>query len=216
MDGSDASLSDASLVACGSLRVLRRARNGGKGAAVLDALRLATAAGFTRALVMDADGQHPAPQIRRFMAASRARPEAMVPGVPQFGPNAPALRVGGRRLSNWCAQLGTGWAGIGDSLFGFRVHPVGRLLPIMERSSRMRGFFDPEAAAQLSWDSVPTVNLQAPGALSLGPTRAGASHFRSGRGNLLLAAMHARLVAGAAARLPSWRGAAATLRTQLR
>ncbi len=40
------------------LRLFRRASNGGKGAAVLDGLRAATAAGFTHVLVMDADGQH--------------------------------------------------------------------------------------------------------------------------------------------------------------
>jgi len=109
--------------------------------------------------------------------------------------DAPALRVGGRRLSNWCAQLETGWAGIEDSLFGFRVYPVGRLLPIMERSSRMRGFFDLEAVVRLSWDGVPAVNLPAPGALSPAD-EGGASHFRYGRDNLLLAAMQARLGCG--------------------
>jgi len=118
-DGSDASLPEGD-----GLRVLRRAQNGGKGAA-----------GFTNALVMDADGQRPAPQIRRFMAASQARPEAMVLGVPQFGPDAP--------------------------------NAAGRRAPPLEL--------------------------------------------------VLLAAMQARLVAGAVARLPSaaWR-AAATLRTRLR
>lgn len=184
------------------LRLICRVRNGGKGAAVLDALRLAEAAGFTHALVMDADGQHPAGHIRHFMQASQARPDAMVLGVPQFGPDAPALRVRGRRLSNWCAQLETGWAGIGDSLFGFRVYPVGKLLPIMERSASMRRFdFDPEAVVRLSWAGVPAINLPAP-VRYLRPDDGGVSHFRYGRDNLLLTAMHARLVMGALARLP--------------
>ncbi len=201
-DGSDAALTGAR-----PWRVIRRAHNGGKGAAVFDALHLAAPAGFTHALVMDADGQHPAAQIPAFMAASRARPEAMVLGVPQFGTDAPALRVGGRRISNWFAQLETGWAGIGDSLFGFRVYPIGELLPIMERSGWMRRFdFDPEAAVRLSWAGVPAVNLPAP-VRYFRPEEGGVSHFRYGRDNLLLAAMHARLVAGALARLPklAWR-----------
>lgn len=186
---------------CG-VRLIRRAQNGGKGAAVLDALRLAGAAGFTHALVMDADGQHPAGHIRRFMQASQARPDAMVLGVPQFGPDAPALRVRGRRLSNWWAQLETGWAGIGDSLFGFRVYPIGKLLPIMERSASMRRFdFDPEAAVRLSWAGVPAINLPAP-VRYLRPDEGGVSHFRYGRDNLLLTAMHVRLVMGALMRLP--------------
>jgi len=209
-DGSDAGLADAA-----GVRVIRRVRNGGKGAAVLDALRPAAAAGFTHALVMDADGQHPAAHIPAFMAASRARPDAMVLGVPQFGPDAPALRVGGRRISNWWAQLETGWAGIEDSLFGFRVYPIAKLLSIMERSRWMRRFdFDPEAAVRLSWAGVPAVNLPAP-VRYLRPDEGGVSHFRYGRDNLLLTAMHVRLVGGALARLPSlarrraaWRRAA--------
>jgi glycosyltransferase involved in cell wall biosynthesis len=185
------------------LRLILRAQNGGKGAAVLDALRLAAASGFTHVLVMDADGQHPAGHIRPFMQASQARPEAMVLGVPQFGPDAPPLRVRGRRLSNWWAQLETGWAGIGDSLFGFRVYPIGKLLPIMERSVRMRRFdFDPEAAVRLSWAGVPAVNLPAP-VRYFRSDDGGVSHFRYGRDNLLLTAMHARLVMGALMRLPT-------------
>ncbi len=197
-DGSDLSLGQRR-----GLRLVRRARNGGKGAAVLDALRLAAADGFTHALVMDADGQHPAGHIRAFMRASQARPDAMVLGVPQFGPDAPAFRVRGRRVSNWWAQLETGWAGIGDSLFGFRVYPIAKLLPIMERSRWMRRFdFDPEAAVRLSWAGVPAINLPAP-VRYLRPNEGGVSHFRYGRDNLLLTMMHARLATGALMRLPS-------------
>ena len=58
------------------LRVLVRERNGGKGKAVRDGLEEALRQGFTHALVMDSDGQHPADRIPAFMAASAARPEA--------------------------------------------------------------------------------------------------------------------------------------------
>ena len=202
LDGST-DRSEEALGQCRGLRLIRRAKNGGKGAAVLDALRLAAAAGFTHALVMDADGQHPAGHIRPFLHASQARPDAMVLGVPQFGPDAPALRVRGRRVSNWWAQLETGWAGISDSLFGFRVYPISKLLPLMERSAWMRRFdFDPEAAVRLSWAGVPAINLPVP-VRYLRPDEGGVSHFRYGRDNLMLTAMHARLVAGALARLPT-------------
>jgi glycosyltransferase involved in cell wall biosynthesis len=43
--------------------------NGGKGAAVLRGLELAAEQGFTHALTMDSDGQHPADLIPTFMAA---------------------------------------------------------------------------------------------------------------------------------------------------
>ena len=57
------------------IRVLALPRNQGKGAAILHGLRAAETAGFTHALTMDADGQHPTDKIREFMAASAASPE---------------------------------------------------------------------------------------------------------------------------------------------
>ncbi len=143
-------------------RVLRLPINGGKGAAVLAGLVEAEQQGFTHALVMDSDGQHPADQIAAFMAASLEAPQAMVLGLPVFGPEAPRLRVGGRRISNAWANLETLWSGVGDSLFGFRVYPIAPLLRIMRRQRGMRRFdFDPEAAVRLVWAGVPAVNLPA-------------------------------------------------------
>lgn len=183
-------------------RVMTLPRNSGKGAAVLAGLEAAAQQGFSHALVMDADGQHPAQQIGEFMAASMAAPEAMVLGVPVFGPDAPLLRVRGRQISNGWANLETLWAGIGDSLFGFRVYPIAPLLRIMRRQRGMRRFdFDPEAAVRLSWEGVPAVNLPAE-VRYVPPAAGGVSHFRYGRDNVLLTRMHARLVIGAILRLP--------------
>lgn len=184
------------------LRVLALESNRGKGAAVLHALGHAAAAGFTHALTMDADGQHPAASIPEFMAASQRAPEAMVLGVPQFDASAPALRVKGRRISNWWANLETLWCGIEDSLFGFRVYPVRALLEVMQRQRWMRRFdFDPEAAVRLAWRGVPPLNLPAP-VRYLRPEEGGVSHFRYWRDNALLSWMHFRLMLGFLARLP--------------
>ena len=106
------------------LRVILLERNQGKGAAVLHGLREATRAGFTHVLTMDSDGQHPAEKIPEFMAASLDDANALVLGVPVFDASAPALRVRGRKVSNWWANLETLWQGIGDSLYGFRVYPA--------------------------------------------------------------------------------------------
>ena len=184
-----------------SLRVLRRAENGGKGAAVFDGLRAAEAASFTHVLVMDADGQHPAAAIAQFVSLSRARPEAMILGVPVFDETAPRIRVVGRRVSNSLAQLET-LGEVGDSLFGFRVYPVGALRQIMEKTRFMRRFdFDVEAAVRLCWSGLPAINVPAP-VRYFGVAEGGVSHFHYWRDNLLLAWMHARLLAGFLPRLP--------------
>lgn len=184
------------------LRILQRPRNGGKGAAILDGLRLAERNGFTHALTMDADGQHPAALIPDFMAASAGRPDAMILGTPVFADDAPALRVHGRRISNAWANLETLWAGIGDSLFGFRVYPIAELRRIMEGTRWMRRFdFDAEAAVKLSWAGVPAINLAAP-VKYVDRAAGGVSHFRYVRDNVLLTWMHARLMVEFSRRLP--------------
>jgi glycosyltransferase involved in cell wall biosynthesis len=184
------------------LRVLALAMNSGKGAAVLHALRLAAAEGYSHVLTMDADGQHPAASIPEFMSASQRAPDAMVLGVPQFDVDAPALRVQGRRISNWWANLETLWCGIQDSLFGFRVYPLRVLLDIMQAQRWMRRFdFDPEAAVRLAWRGVRPLNLRAP-VRYLRPEEGGVSHFRYWRDNALLSWMHLRLMLGFLARLP--------------
>lgn len=185
-----------------SLRVMVLPRNKGKGAAVLHGLEQAAAAGFTHVLTMDSDGQHPAERIPAFMAESARQPTAMILGVPIFDTSAPRLRVQGRRISNAWANLETLWAGIGDSLFGFRVYPVEPLRRVMRHQPWMRHFdFDPEAVVRLCWRGIRPVNLPAP-VRYYRAEEGGVSHFRYLRDNLLLTWMHTRLLIGFVLRLP--------------
>ena len=200
-DGTGAALQEMALADPG-LKVLIRAKNGGKGAAVLDGLTEASAQGFTHVLTMDSDGQHPPDRIAAFMAESAAHPGAMILGEPVFDASAPSIRVKGRRISNWWANLETLWCGIHDSLFGFRVYPVVPLLRLMRSSLWMRRFdFDVEAVVRLSWTGLPARNLPAQ-VRYFTPAEGGVSHFHYGRDNALLSSMHARLLAGFLVRLP--------------
>jgi len=184
------------------LRVEVLPRNSGKGAAVLHGLETARAAGFTHALTMDSDGQHPADLVPAFMQASLAAPDAMILGRPVFDASAPLLRVRGRRISNWWTNLETLGAGIDDSLYGFRVYPVARLVDVMRGQRWMRRFdFDTEAVVRLAWRGVRPINVAAP-VKYLRPDEGGVSHFRYGRDNTLLTWMHLRLMAGFLGRLP--------------
>jgi glycosyltransferase involved in cell wall biosynthesis len=200
-DGTPVVLQDIAARDAG-LRVFVLPKNQGKGAAVLYGLEQATQLGFTHALCMDSDGQHPAELIETFMHCSLATPAAMVLGVPVFDASAPALRVKGRKISNWWANLETLWAGIGDSLYGFRVYPVEPLRQVMRGQRWMRRFdFDPEAAVRLCWQGVPPINLSAP-VKYLQAHEGGVSHFNYRRDNLLLTWMHIRLMVGFVLRLP--------------
>ncbi|MGO9932001.1 MAG: glycosyltransferase family 2 protein [Steroidobacteraceae bacterium] len=185
-----------------NLRVFVCPKNRGKGAAVLFGLREALALGYTHALIMDSDGQHPAERIPAFMQAALASPDAMVLGVPVFDDSAPSLRIQGRKVSNWWANLETLWAGIHDSLYGFRVYPIPALVNVMRRQPWMRRFdFDVEAAVRLCWRGVRPINLPAP-VRYFRPEEGGVSHFNYWRDNALLTWMHCRLFFGFIVRLP--------------
>ncbi len=182
------------------LRVLELPENQGKGAAVLHAMREARAAGFTHALVMDADGQHPASAIEPFMRLSQHHPDAMILGVPIFGPDAPPERVKGRRVGNWFTNLETLWGGVEDSLFGFRLYPIAESVRILDSIRTARRFdFDTELAVRLFWAGVQPINRPVPVTY---PAREGVTHFKYLRDNLLLAGTHARLCLLLLPRLP--------------
>lgn len=175
------------------LRVLHLQPNAGKGAAVLHAMQLARQEGFSHALVMDADGQHPPSHVRDFMELSSKFPDAMILGVPVFGADAPSERVYGRRVGNFFAEFETLWGGVRDSLFGFRLYPVERSLEVMSHTSHGRRFdFDTELAVRLFWAGVQPINRPVP---VFYPPRqeGGVTHFAYLRDNFLLAKTHTRL-----------------------
>ena len=205
VDGStDGSTEQLQEMAAGDpgLKVIVLPENRGKGSAVLEGIAQAAARGFTHALTMDSDGQHPASLIPAFMAASQQQPLVMVLGKPVFDAAAPALRVNGRKVSNGWANLETLWMGIGDSLYGFRVYPIAPLRRVMQENRWMRRFdFDPEAVVRLCWAGVKPVNRDAP-VRYFRADEGGVSHFRYLRDNTLLTWMHTRLFLGFLLRLP--------------
>ena len=184
------------------LRILVSPENEGKGAAVLRGATAAAAAGFTHALLMDSDGQHPAESIRSFMTASAADPAAMILGRPVFGPEAPRVRRWGRQLSVGLAALEVFGPGIADPLFGFRLYPLAPLLEVFRATRGGRRFdFDHETAVRMFWRGVRPRNLAAP-CRYLPSSAGGVSHFRYGRDNVRLVGMHVRLLAALLFHLP--------------
>ncbi|MEP4078798.1 glycosyltransferase family 2 protein [Haloferula sp.] len=199
-DGSDACLIE--FEGRPDFKVHRLETNQGKGAAILHGLRAALSDGFTHALAMDADGQHPADRIADYFQLGQQHPEATIFGSPVFDSCAPAVRVGGRKISNFWANLETlGW-GIDDSLFGMRLYPISPLIEVLDSTCFARRFdFDPEVAVRLSWKGVPIINM--PTAVRYpSAEEGGISQFRYLRDNILLTWMHMRLLTGFFLRAP--------------
>ena len=188
------------------LRLFSLRQNRGKGGAALVAMKAALQEGFSHALLMDADGQHSVDHVVRFIQISINHPDAMILGVPIFGPDAPPERVKGRRIGNWFANLETLWGGVRDSLFGFRVYPLASAVRIMDSIKTARRFdFDTELAVRLFWAGVRPINQPVPVHY---PPRdlGGVTHFKYLRDNLLLAGTHTRLCLLLLTRLRSvWR-----------
>jgi glycosyltransferase involved in cell wall biosynthesis len=184
------------------LRVILLAKNGGKGAAVMHGVQLAHDAGFTHVLTIDADGQHPTQFIPRFFELTERYPKAVLMGTPIFGPEAPQLRVQGRKISNGWANLETLNWGIPDSLFGMRMYPIPALLRAFASTRWARRFdYDTEIAVRLAWHGVAMLRVPTP-VRYLTREEGGVTQFRYFRDNSVLTWMHLRLFLGFLFRLP--------------
>lgn len=176
-----------------------RPENGGKGAAVIDGLRLAHQRGFSHALQIDADGQHRSADLPRFLDAARANPNALITGTPQYDASVPKGRLYGRYLTHVWVWINTLSLDIRDSMCGFRVYPLASTLAIINRAALgKRMEFDCEILVRLHWQGTPIINL--PTAVQYPEN--GLSHFRMLKDNLLISKMHARLFFGMLVRLP--------------
>ena len=181
------------------LEVHRHEANRGKGAAVVTGYRLAAARGASHALQLDADGQHDAADVPRFLDAMAKQPEALVLGAPVFDQSVPRSRLYGRQLSRGLVWLFTLSFAIRDPLCGFRGIPLAATLALLARQRLgERMDFDPELAVRLYWEGLEVVNL---------PTRVhypegGLSHFDVVWDDLRLAGLYVRLGGGMLRRAP--------------
>ncbi|MGA1122954.1 MAG: glycosyltransferase family 2 protein [Chthoniobacterales bacterium] len=173
------------------LHVLAQPHNTGKGAAVFAAFNYAVDRGWTNAVVFDADGQHDAADIPKFMEAAGENPTALVLGQPQYGDDAPLWHIIGHGVANRLARLETLRPGLGDSLFGLRLYPMLAMIKALRRIRGGRRFdFETQAVVRMVWLGVPTMKLPATVRYPKNRVR----HFRYLRDNLLLCRVHCWLL----------------------
>lgn len=181
------------------LTLLTRAENGGKGAAVIDGIKAATAQGFSHAIQIDADGQHDIDAIPTFLNASKEHPAAMILGKPLFDASAPKGRLYGRRITNFWITINTLSFAIADGMCGFRLYPLAAVATLINsRPLSQRMDFDIDIAVRLYWQGVEAVNI---------PTHVsypydGVSHFKLWHDNVMISKAHARLFFGMLVRIP--------------
>jgi len=181
------------------VEVYHRDRNGGRGAALSTGYRLAAERGFSHAIQLDADGQHDAADVPRFVDEIESHPDALVLGAPVFDESVPKGRLYGRQLSRamvWAATLSFD---VADPLCGFRAIPLEPTVALLDRvglGDHME--FDPNLVIRLHWAGTPVRNL---------PTRVvynpgGLSHFDMVRDNARMSGVYARALFGMLVRSP--------------
>ncbi|KRG71152.1 glycosyltransferase family 2 protein [Pseudoxanthomonas dokdonensis] len=183
----------------GRVRLLRLARNSGKGGAVLAGFRKAGELGVRHVLQIDADGQHRTADIPRFLQASVTHPHKVICGTPVYDDSVPKGRLYGRYLTHVWVWINTLSLQIRDSMCGFRIYPLAPVLALIEQEPiGQRMDFDVEIIVRLHWRGVGVLNL---------PTRVtypsdGVSHFDVWADNVRISWMHTRLFFGMLRRLP--------------
>jgi glycosyltransferase involved in cell wall biosynthesis len=182
------------------ITVHRLAVNRGKGAAVLEAFRLAWTAGFTHAVQVDADGQHDMDALPALLALAKRHPKALVTGVPRYDDTIPLGRKIGRWITHVWVWIETLSLQIVDSMCGYRVYPLAAVRALLERQSvGLRMDFDTEIMVRLFWGGTPICGL--PVRVSYPPGNL--SNFDLLQDNWRITKMHTRLVLFMLAHLPS-------------
>ena len=176
-----------------------RKRNGGRGAALKTGYKLAAERGFSHAIQLDADGQHNAADVPRFVEAALEDPDALVLGSPIFDESVPKGRLYGRQVSRVIVWLTTVSFDVVDPLCGFRGIPLAEtvaLLDQVELGDHME--FDPELVLRLFWRGVPIRSVET--RVVYDPD--GLSHFDMLLDNARLSWVYTRAILGTGPRLP--------------
>jgi uncharacterized protein (DUF2062 family) len=154
--------------------LVRLDRNRGKAAALREGFRRAFEEGFTHAITMDADGQHFAEDLPKFLAAANAQPEALIVGVRDFyAAGCPTHRRRSNAVSTFWFRVETG-VRLPDTQCGFRCYPLALTQQLLAKSQRYA--FELEFMVRASWTGVPVVPV--PVRSSYRPEQMRESHFR--------------------------------------
>ncbi len=173
--------------------------NGGKGAAVKAGFQVAFSREYSHALQMDADGQHNPEDLQQFLKLGQQYPQAIICGIPIYNDSVPRLRYYARYLTHIWVWINTLSLTIKDSMCGFRLYPLPKIIDLIEtESTGDRMEFDAEILVRWTWQRGEIINL--PTAVNY--PEDGISHFATFRDNVLISTMHAKLFFGMLWRLP--------------
>ncbi len=166
--------------------VLSHNQNRGKGAALLTAFTAALAQGYSHAITIDADGQHRADEIPRFLEASQKHPNAVIIGNRDMSASdVPERSTFGRTFSNFWFWVDTGKKHP-DTQSGFRLYPLDIFKKNHFFSSKYE--FEIEVIVRASWQGIPILAI--PVSVRYEPPEKRVSHFRPFGDNLRISLLN--------------------------
>ncbi len=175
--------------------------NQGKAAALKAGFARAEALGFTHAITLDADGQHPVESLPAFAEACQGHPEACIIGVRDLrSADAPFSRRLSNRLSTFWFRFETGTP-LPDTLCGLRGYPL-ELVRSLHVTSR-RYAYELEIIVKAAWAGFPLIAQ--PVSVDYRAPTSRLSHFRPWHDFLRVTRVHFRLSIQALSLPSSWR-----------
>jgi len=179
----------AVLAAESGVTLLTLPQNQGKAAALKAGFAKAEELGFTHAITIDADGQHPVEALSDFAAACRKEPGAFIIGVRDLkAARAPLARRISNALSTFWFRFETG-VRLDDTQCGFRVYPLALVRQLKVESDRYA--FELEIMVKAAWAGIPLVPQPVPVDYEAPTSRL--SHFHPLRDFLRISRVHSRL-----------------------
>jgi len=180
------------------IRLVRLARNSGKGAALLAGAEAAARAGASHIITLDADGQHYPEDIPLFPEAIAAAPHAIIVGCRDFSvPHVPASSRFGRSFSAFwmCVQTGVN---VRDMQSGFRAYPLHVLHCL--KTSEPGYAFEIEVLVRAAWAGfeVREIDIR----VWYPPAAERVSHFRIFKDNAHISLLNTRLTIRALLPIP--------------
>jgi uncharacterized protein (DUF2062 family) len=154
--------------------VVRLKQNGGKATALRAGFQRATELGFTHAITMDADGQHFAEDLPKFLTEVKQQPQAYLVGVRNFREaGCPTHRRRSNAISTFWYRVETG-VRLRDTQCGFRCYPLALVQQLKIRSDRYA--YELEFMVRAAWVGTPIVAV--PVKCTYAVEQTAGSHFR--------------------------------------
>jgi glycosyltransferase involved in cell wall biosynthesis len=178
--------------------LLRHSSNCGKGAAVMNGLNWAHKQGYSHVLQIDADGQHNLADIPQFIAAAKQHPDRVISGD-RIYINAPKSRMRARKITDIWVWINTLSLQIKDSMCGYRLYPLQKVMPILQRYSiGKRMSFDTDILVKMVWSGCKVMHIPTEVVYAADIP----SHFHMVKDNVRISWMHTQHFFGMLMRLP--------------